>query len=94
MQTDIGSYDPATRQVSVSFTVGELVHKRAVNACLKNGEYDPAATADRVAQVARGVAVKMDLGVITEQPEPEALPAAAEVPAEPVETADTTASAE
>jgi len=74
MQTTIGPYDPATRTVPVTFTAGKLVHERTVNACLKDGGYDQAATADRVAQVARGVATKMDLGVITDQPEPQAVP--------------------
>lgn len=78
MQTTIGPYDPDTRTVPVTFTAGKLVHERTVNACLKDGGYDQAATADRVAQVARGVAVKMDLGVIAERPEQVALPAAAE----------------
>lgn len=73
MQTDIGPYDPETRQVPVTFTAGKLVHKRTINACLKDGDYDQAATADRVAQVARGVAVKMDLGVIIDRPEPAAV---------------------
>lgn len=79
MQTTIGPYDPATRTVPVTFTAGKLVHERTVNACLKDGGYDQATTADRVAQVARGVAVKMDLGVITDQPEQAAVP----VPAAP-----------
>ena len=74
MQTDIGPYDPDTRTVPVTFTLGDLVHKRGVNACLKDGAYDQSATADRVAQVARGVAVKIELGVITDQPEPDPVP--------------------
>ena len=79
MQTDIGPYNPDTRTVPVTFTAGKLVHERTINACLKDGDYDQAATADRVAQVARGVAVKMDLGVITDRHEPDAVP----VPAAP-----------
>lgn len=65
----IGDYDPATRTVEVTFTQGEIVHKRTVNACLSEaGEYDAGATATRVEEVARGVAHKIALGVITAAP--------------------------
>ncbi len=78
MKTKIGKYDSAARVVPVTFTEGELVHDRTVNAChADDGSYDAAATKDRVADVARGVAVKMGLGVIanaanieTEEPTP------------------------
>jgi len=65
MKTRTGKYDPATRTVPVTFTEGEIEHKRAVNACHDaDGAYDAAATRVRVAEVARGVAVKIGLGVI------------------------------
>jgi hypothetical protein len=67
----IGAYDAEKRTVPVVFTKGDVVHDRTVNACHDgNGAYDADATADRVGEVARGVAVKIDLGVIVAQPEP------------------------
>jgi hypothetical protein len=52
--------------VTVTFTSGEITHERRVNAVLKdNGTYDKAATKERVEDVARGVAHKIGLGVIT-----------------------------
>ncbi|GLV28492.1 hypothetical protein TomTYG75_10140 [Sphingobium sp. TomTYG75] len=83
LTTKIGAFDAATRTVPVAFTSGDIVHKRAVNAVLKeDGSYDRAATKARVAEVALGVAHKIGLGVITmPQPEP-ALPGDAEPAAE------------
>lgn len=70
MKTKIGKFDSATRTVPVTFTQGDVVHERTVNACLgAGGGYDQAATRERVADVARGVAVKIDLGVIANAPE-------------------------
>lgn len=72
MKTKIGKYDAATRTVSVTFTEGDVTHDRTVNACHDvDGGYDAAATKERVADVARGVAVKIGLGVIVNPPEPE-----------------------
>jgi hypothetical protein len=71
MKIKIGKYDSAARVVPVSFTEGELIHERSVNAChADDGSYDAAATKDRVADVARGVAVKMGLGLL-ENPSPD-----------------------
>ncbi|HEY4544872.1 MAG TPA: hypothetical protein VIG90_00405 [Pedomonas sp.] len=69
----IGAYDAGTRTVPVTFTQGEIVHQRSVNACLDEaGEYDAEATEARVEEVARGVAQKIALGVIkAAEPEPE-----------------------
>ena len=80
----IGKYDPETRSVPVTFTSGEIVHKRRVNAVLKeDGGYDAAATKVRVGEVAQGVAHKIGLGVITNpEPEPE-LPEVPEAPEAP-----------
>ena len=65
MLITIGEHDPATRAVDVTFMGGDIVHRRAVNACYdKAGTYDPAATAERVDEVGRGVAVKIGLGVL------------------------------
>lgn len=74
MKFTIGKLNAQTRQVPVTFTSGEIVHKRSVNAVLKeDGGYDAAATKLRVAEVAQGVAHKIGLGVITNPPaEPEA----------------------
>lgn len=73
----IGAYNAETRSVPVTFTSGEIVHKRDVNAVLKgDGGYDRAATKARVEEVAQGVKHKIAAGVITApQPEPEATPA-------------------
>ena len=78
--TKIGKFDPETRQVPVTFTSGEIVHKRQVNAVLNaDGAYDAAATKQRVSEVADGVAHKIDLGIITNPPPAPELP----VPVEP-----------
>ena len=79
----IGTFNAVTRTVPVTFTSGEIEHKRDVNAVLKDdGTYDKAGTKARVEDVARGVAHKIGLGVITvPQPEPE-LVATPETPAE------------
>lgn len=81
LTTKIGVFNPDTRSVPVTFTKGEIVHKRDVNAVLKDdGSYDRAATKARVEEVARGVAHKIAAGVITmPAPEPE-LAAAGEAP--------------
>lgn len=72
----IGKFDPDTRSVPVTFTSGEIVHTRSVNAVLKDdGGYDKAATKARVDDVARGVAHKIELGVITNPPPAPELPA-------------------
>lgn len=82
MQTQIHAFDPDTRTVKVTFTAGEIVHERGVNACLtQGGGYDEEATARRVADVARGVAVKIEAGAIT-NPVPIELPEPVETPAE------------
>ena len=62
----IGAFDSDNRNVSVTFTKGEIVHTRNVNAVVdENGDLDTEATELRVQEVARGVEVKIDLGVIT-----------------------------
>ncbi|WP_041558678.1 hypothetical protein [Novosphingobium sp. PP1Y] len=71
----IGAFNAQTRAVPVTFTSGEIVHKRDVNAVLKaDGSYDKTATKARVEEVAMGVAHKIAAGVIT-NPEPEPEPA-------------------
>ena len=77
----ISKFDPVTRAVKVTFTSGEIVHKRSVNAVLKeDGSYNCAATKVRVAEVAQGVAHKIAAGVI-EMPKPQA--EATETPEQP-----------
>lgn len=79
----IGKFDPETRSVPVTFTKGEIVHKRRVNAVLKtDGSYDQAGTKVRVGEVSLGVAQKITLGVITNPPPEPELPAAPEPTAE------------
>ncbi|AUW59435.1 hypothetical protein C1T17_16415 [Sphingobium sp. SCG-1] len=68
MKTTIGAFDAATKQVKVIFTEGEIRHERPVNAVMKDGNYDKIATKERVAEVARGVAVKISVGAISTPP--------------------------
>lgn len=65
MKTTIGTYDPISRSVPVTFESGDIRHDRSVNACLKDGMYDAELTAKRVEDVARGVAAKIEAGAIT-----------------------------
>jgi hypothetical protein len=66
LKIKIGAYDATTRSVPVTFTSGDIKHMRSVNAVLKDdGAYDKAATKARVDEVARGVAHKIGLGVLT-----------------------------
>jgi hypothetical protein len=66
IKTKIGAYDADTRTVRVTFTSGDVVHKRSVNGVLTDaGDYDADATAARVEQVASGVAHKIACGAIT-----------------------------
>jgi hypothetical protein len=73
MKVSIGKFDAAARTVPVTFEHDGVTHKRDVNACLTGaGGYDKKATAERVEEVAKGVAHKIKLGVITNPPpEPE-----------------------
>lgn len=61
----ITKYDAAAAAVRVTFTKGDAVFKREVNAVMNDdGSIDRDATRQRVAEVAAGVAHKMDLGLI------------------------------
>lgn len=63
---EVAPFDAEASSVTVIFTAGEIVHERAVNAMLdSDGNYDAAATAERIVQVARGVAAKIACGVIS-----------------------------
>ena len=65
MQIRIGKFDPSTATVQVTFTAGEKVHTRAVNAVLADdGSYDRAATRERAESVGTGVAQKFAIGAI------------------------------
>lgn len=65
MRTQIRKFDPETKSVAVTFSHAGKIHRRRVNAVLDAaGEYDRQATRDRVAQVAAGVAEKIDSGAI------------------------------
>jgi hypothetical protein len=73
----IGTFNADNRTVPVTFTSGDIIHNRAVNAVLKaDGGYDRAATKSRVDEFARGVEQKIALGVIA-APQPEPVAAAA-----------------
>lgn len=67
MKTTINEFDESTQVVSVTFEEGEIVHTRGVNAVMVDGKYDEAATAERIEEVARGVAHKIAAGVIKPQ---------------------------
>lgn len=71
MQTIIGTYNAETLAVPVTFVDQGVTHERHVNAVVTDGQYDPDETAERVADVARGVAVKIGLGVIIDAPPPD-----------------------
>lgn len=71
MRITIGDYNPESIAVPVTFETDTVTHERTVNACLDGaGNYDPAATAERVSEVARGVARKIELGAIVNPPAP------------------------
>lgn len=78
METKIGAFDPEGKSVEVEFSHNGVTHIRAVNACLtEKQKYDAKATAARVAEVANGVAAKIEAGVITNPlPNPAAEPSA------------------
>lgn len=78
MKTTINSTNAGTGKVSVTFEHAGVTHTRDVNICLNaKGKYDAAGTEARIADVARGVEVKIATGAITNPP-PEPVPAAAE----------------
>jgi hypothetical protein len=65
MTTTIADYVEGSDTVSVTFTQGTVVFTRDVNIVKDSaGAYSPEDTADRVAQVAIGVAHKIAIGVI------------------------------
>lgn len=65
MKTKIGAFDPKTGQVEVQFRHGGVTHPRHVNAVLDDtGALDLVATRARIAEVARGVQRKIELGVL------------------------------
>lgn len=77
MQITVGKFDRSSSSVPVTFEHMGVRHERSVNACLTDkGRYDEEATAARVNDVAAGVAHKIQLGVITNPPEPEVSPEA------------------
>ena len=65
MDITIGKFDAATKTVPVVFAEGGVTHRRTVNAVLKDGGYDKAATRARVEEVGAGVAHKIAIGVIS-----------------------------
>lgn len=77
MSIHVGALDSTTKTVPVTFTLGKIAHKRRVNAVIKpNGTHDRAATVARVDEVARGVAEKIRIGIITATPSPSIAPPA------------------
>ena len=69
------TYNPPAENetfVMVTFTQGDIVHERSVNAVFTDGSYNATATETRVSEVAQGVANKIAVGIITNsEPAPE-----------------------
>lgn len=74
MKITIGAFDAVSGTVTATFVEGDVTHSRTVNAVLTDGKYDRKATAARVDEVGKGVAVKIAAGVITNPPDPAPLP--------------------
>ena len=69
MKITIGKFDKSTNQVAVIFDHEGVTFSRPVNACLTAaGAYDEMETAARCDEVARGVAAKIEMGIITNPP--------------------------
>lgn len=65
MKFTIGTFDPETGTVPVTFRDEGFVHRRRVNAVLDaHGGHDRAATTARVREVAQGVAAKLACGAL------------------------------
>lgn len=62
---DAPTGDETTVEVTFTSDSPSLTHVRTVNAVFTSGAYDSVKTAERVAEVAAGVANKVALGVIT-----------------------------
>lgn len=71
MKTTINSVNDGAATASVTFEHEGVTHTRDVNICrTAKGKYDAAATATRIADVARGVEVKIAAGAVTNAPAP------------------------
>lgn len=65
MRTRIGKFEAGTCTVPVTFIHDGVTHRRPVRACLDvAGNFDEAATGVRVAEVALGVAAKIECGAL------------------------------
>lgn len=71
LKTTIHPLNEGAAKVDVTFEYGGVTHNREVNAVFTDGKYDEEATAERVAEVGRGVVHKIDVGAVTNAPEPE-----------------------
>jgi len=68
MKIRIGTFNPETVKVPVTFKHASVTHRRDVNAVLTDaGDYDASATRTRVQEVANGVIHKIAAGVLPEQ---------------------------
>lgn len=64
--SSVGQVNNSTGTVSVTFSSGEITHTRDINIVRNQaGKYDPAATALRINEVARGVAAKIEARALT-----------------------------
>lgn len=64
MKITINALEENERVVCVKFEYNDVTHERNVNAVFTDGVYDEEATAKRVEQVAAGVKIKIDSGII------------------------------
>jgi hypothetical protein len=77
MKTTILEREDDTRRLKVRFEQDDIVHDRFVNGCYDaGGAFDAQATDARITEVARGVAVKISVGAITNPPPPVEIEAA------------------
>lgn len=65
MKTRMGKFDRESGTVKVTFTDGDRRHVRDVNAVLTaDGQLDTEAMAERITEVAAGVAHKFEVGLL------------------------------
>lgn len=66
MDIEIKDLEEGSNKVEVTFKINDLIHSRYVNIIFdEEGEYDKEATKNRVNDVARGVKVKYENGILS-----------------------------
>lgn len=64
MNITIGDYNSNTGFVSVTFEYNNITHTRDVRAVVDNDGYNSSLTSQRIDEVALGVRVKIDNGIV------------------------------